>query len=147
MRRGKVRAGCDNSPPPPFLPTPAPPLRGKTQVILKEISSLLSLNLSGGLSFSNGYSVLNIARELSLACEFGGMDDTQRPVCLFISVRLWSGIGMWCLTSTWTQLVLQTDFQPDILKSRFPSLCHFWIPSCRSLVSANELLFNDLFAS
>lgn len=87
MRRGKVRAGCDNSPPPPFLPTPAPPLRGKTQVILKEIS-LLSLNLSGGLSFSNGYSVLNIARELSLACEFGGMDDTQRPVCLFISVRL-----------------------------------------------------------
>lgn len=87
MRRGKVRAGCDNSPPPPFLPTPAPPLRGKTQVILKEIS-LLSLNLSGGLSFSNGYSVLNIARELSLACEFGGMDDTQRPVCLFISARL-----------------------------------------------------------
>lgn len=88
MRRGKVRAGCDNSPPPPFLPTPAPPLRGKTQVILKEISSLLSLNLRGGLSFSNGYSVLNIARELSLACEFGGMDDTQRSVCLFISARL-----------------------------------------------------------
>lgn len=134
MRRGKVRAGCDNSPPPPFLPTPAPPLRGKTQVILKEISSLLSLNLSGGLSFSNGYSVLNIARELSLACEFGGMDDTQRPVCLFISARLWSGIGMWCLTSTWTQLVLQTDFQPDIIGVSFKKQISFFVSFLNSFV-------------
>lgn len=87
MRRGKVRAGCDNSPPPPFLPTPAPPLRGKTQVILKEISSLLSLNLSGGLSFSNGYSVSTWAIPGLWVWWYGWYPAACVPLCFGASLK------------------------------------------------------------
>lgn len=54
MRQGKVRqfskgTGCDNSPPPSPYTCP-PPLRGKTPVILKEISAPLKLILLEELS-------------------------------------------------------------------------------------------------
>lgn len=123
----------------PLCPLLHPFSGEKPPVILKEISSLLSLNLTGGLSFSNGHFVLNIIRELSPAGVFGGMDDAQRPASVFWPVAL--ECGAWpALGPNWSHFVVQTDFQPGYLGASI-SLCHFWVPSCRCLVSVDELYF------
>lgn len=91
MRRSKVRqyskgTGCDNSPPPSPYTCP-PPLRGKTPIILKEISPPFKLILHEELS--NGRSMLNVIFFSSVCvCVLLEVvdlcNDAQRPVCLFI---------------------------------------------------------------